>query len=147
MSPFFKSSLFAQKVGFEILTEVVSQMNQYLPCIRVIHLFNLALETKSFYRSSAALFRDVINLPLMKQVLSYLPPLPPPNQSLKLTPESICLCKSALKLINTLMSYDYSGCQNTVTNEEIELIQLPSEWSDTVCQSTILQQFLSLSSF
>ena len=145
MSPFFKSSFFAQKVGLDIMTEIVTQMNQYLPCIRCILLLYLALETKTLHRSSCAIFRDIINLPLMKQALLYLPPPPPPEKSITLTPELICLCKSSLQLINALMSFDYSGCQSDGTSEEIELIQLPSEWSNTICQVPILYRILALS--
>lgn len=145
MSPFFNSSLFAQKVGLDIMTEIVTQTNQYLPCIRCILLLYLALETKTLHRSSCAIFRDIINLPLMKQALSYLPPPPPPGESITLTPELICLSASSLHLINAIMSFDYSGCQSDGANEEIELIQLPSEWSDTICQVFILYQLLALS--
>ena len=142
---FFNSSLFAQKVGLDIMTEIVTQMNQYLPCIRCILLLYLALETKTLHRSSCAIFRDIINLPLMKQALSYLPPPPPPGESITLTPELICLSASSLHLNNAIMSFDYSGCQSDGANEEIELIQLPSEWSDTICQVFILYQLLALS--
>lgn len=83
----------------------------------------------------------------MQQALSYLPPAPSTDAPFLLTPESICLCTSSLRLINAIMSFDYSGCQSDGSCEEIELIQLPNEWSSTVCKVSILHQLLALYSF
>ena len=141
MTPFLEGSLFCQKAGLEILTEVVVQMNQFIPCISSSPHSPAAVETKSSHRPSAATFRETIHLPLAQRIL---PLVPRAEEALTLPPERVSVARSTLDLLTALVSADYGGSQSEGDSEEIEMAMLPSEWAPLLCDPALVRQLAAL---
>ena len=104
----------------------------------------LALETRSVFRSSLKIFCDALLRPILQKALSYLPSCDSLLTPLSLTPEVIYITAASLRLVITVMSSDFSGTQGISDGDEVELIQLPSDWDTTICNERVLFSFFSL---
>lgn len=104
----------------------------------------VALETRSVFRSSLKIFCDALLRPILQKALSYLPPCDSLLTPLSLTPEVIYITAASLRLVITVMSSDFSGTQGISDGDEVELIQLPSDWDTTICNERVLFSFFSL---
>ena len=100
------------------------------------------METRSIHRSSSIIFSSRLLLPIFSYCLSILP-ISTEQQEIILTPELICLYETSLKLIIACLSYDFCGTVSS-SSDEVELLQLPSEWSETVCQPQIVTTLFSM---
>lgn len=138
---FFNDQTFHIIAGLNIVTEIVEQMNQFIPGIPFSRsIISLALETKSAHRISAAHFRDINNLPLFETALTYLPTVNSPD-GLHLSVDQVYITEAALRLINAILSFDYLGSQTDGNDEEVSLIHLPSCWSSVICDSSLPELF------
>ena len=140
MAPFFEGSLFCQKAGLEIMTEVVVEMNQFIPCEVSGGISRAAVETKSSHRPSSATFRETIHLPLAQRVF---PLLPRAEEAERLPPERISVTTSALGLLTALLSADYGG-SGEGAGEEAEMAMLPSEWAPLAGSPALVTQLAAL---
>lgn len=104
----------------------------------------IALETRSIYRSSLRTFCDCLLRPILLKAFSYLPDCSSLFTSLSLTPETIYITAAALKLVIAVMSSDFSGTQGGTDGDEVDLIQLPSDWDTAICNERVLFSFFSL---
>ena len=135
LGEFFSGNLFCQKLGFEILTEVVTQISHFSSCIVFFFIINIALETHSTFRSTAIVFCDTMLLPILKQTLSFVPTSTPFPQ---LTPEYIVFYSSLFRLFNVILQFDFSGSRNECLADEVEMLIIPSDWSPFVTSSSLL---------
>ena len=103
--------------------------------------FIVAIETHSIFRSTAILFCDTMLKPILKLTLSYIPTASPYPQ---LTPEYIVFYSSLLRLLNTILQFDFSGSKNESMADEVEMLLIPSDWSPFVTSPSLLAFFYYL---
>ena len=103
----------------------------------------VAIETHSIHRSCSIIFSSRLLLPIFTYCLSILP-ISTEQQEIILTPELVCLYETSLKLMTACLSYDFCGSSGG-NSDEVELLQLPSDWSDTICQPHIVTTLFAMS--
>ena len=83
----------------------------------------------------------VLLVPMLNIALSF---IPNSSEPLHPTPEQLLLIDASLRLIIAILSFDYSRMQVDGQGDEVGILQLPSSWSDTVCDKTLLSRLSAM---